>query len=158
MANCMSVLHDLEQHPTSLFSSLLNGVLMDGLSCSTWCHHLLPNLSTKSLLHCDSGRTRLVYIILSNSGYSITWEYGTSIEHLLTSSSDINFCTHFSIIHFYCVLVESDNFLHMMMMMSIWYIETGAFVLENGIHVCCKAMSAYHLTLCVLQMLQCCYC
>ena len=25
MANCMSVLHDLEQHPTSLFSSLLNG-------------------------------------------------------------------------------------------------------------------------------------
>jgi len=67
MANCMSVLHDLEQHPTSLFSSLLNGVSIDGLSCSTWCHHLLPSLSTKSLLHCDrrpplGGRTRLVYI------------------------------------------------------------------------------------------------
>jgi len=61
----MSVLHDLEQHPTSLFSSLLNGVSMDVLSCSMWCHHLLPNLSTKSLLHCDrrpplGGRTRLV--------------------------------------------------------------------------------------------------
>ena len=59
------VLHDLEQHPTSLFSCLLNGLSMDGLSCSTWCHHLLPNLSTKSLLHCDrrpplGGRTRLV--------------------------------------------------------------------------------------------------
>ena len=31
------------------------------------CHHLLPNLSTKSLLHCDrrpplGGRTRLVFI------------------------------------------------------------------------------------------------
>ena len=67
MANCMSVLHDLEQHPTSLFSSLLNGVSMDGLSCATWCHHLLPNLSTKSLLHCDrrpplGGRTRLVNV------------------------------------------------------------------------------------------------
>jgi len=43
---------------------------MDGLSCSTWCHHLLPNLSTKSLLHCDrrpplgGGRTRLVIIII----------------------------------------------------------------------------------------------
>ena len=65
MANCMSVLHDLEQHPTSLFSSLLNSVSMDGLSCSTWCHHLLLNLSTNSLLHCDrrpplGGRTRLV--------------------------------------------------------------------------------------------------
>ena len=69
MANCMSVLHDLEQHPTSLFSSLLDGISMDGLSCSTWCRHLLPNLSTKSLLHCDrrpplGGRTRLVIIII----------------------------------------------------------------------------------------------
>jgi len=43
---------------------------------------------------------------------------------LLTSSSDINFFTYFSIIHFYCLLVASDNFLHtttsmIMMMMMI---------------------------------------
>ena len=62
-----------------------------------------------------------------------TISYGCCIRTFMTSSSDINFFTYFSIIHFYCVLVACDKFLHtnMMMIMSVAKCQSCHFTNES---------------------------